>query len=77
MTTTARRDFSITCFRRHPGEGYWTAHVTSDGQTFDVDRRNGSWRLWDDVREMWREVLPHVAVALQQRAREAERKENA
>lgn len=70
-----RRPFTITCLRRHPEGGYWTAHVSTDGFTFDVDRKTGSWRIWDPDRNMWREVLQHVAVELQTRVRRAERAE--
>lgn len=67
------REFTITCVRREPLEGFWTAHVTAGGETVHVDRRYGSWHAVRGTRRA--EVLPHVAAALQQRVRRLERNE--
>jgi hypothetical protein len=70
-----RRPFTITAVRCDAA-GVWRARVTdADGVTVDVDRSSGSWqalvrrapRSRDFVR---REVLPHVALALQDRVRQ-------
>lgn len=74
-----RRDFTITCVRRDPEHGFWRARVTN-GATYDVDRRYGSWQA--EVRAaprshtfVRRDVMPAVARALQDRVRAAERAE--
>lgn len=68
-----RRAFTITCVRRDPDHGFWTAHVTANGDTLCADRRHGSWQFV--VGESRREVLPFVALALQERVRPLERAE--
>lgn len=76
---TDRRPFTITMVRRDPEHGFWRARVTN-GVTVDVDRRDGSWKA--EVRTesgsrtfVRREVMPHVAAALQDRVRPLERAE--
>lgn len=69
-----RRPFTITCVRRDPDRGYWTAHVVVDGRVHHVDRRYGSWHVV--TRTARREVLPDVARALQDRVRPLERAES-
>jgi hypothetical protein len=74
-----RAPFTITRLRLTP-EGWPEAYVSiSDGPTLHVDRRYGSWQA--DVRAcpgsrriVRRDVLPHVAHALQRRARSIERR---
>lgn len=68
-----RDHIRITSVRRHPLNGYWTAHVTTHGQTVHVDRRYGSWQAQSGVRR--RDVTPHLARALQERVRPIERVE--
>lgn len=73
-----RRPFTITLLRRDPEHGFWRARVTN-GTTIDVDRRHGAWQgeyEIDGVIER-REVMPHVAAALQDRVRPLERAEQA
>ena len=73
------RDLTITKLERAP-EGYWRARVTGpDGVTVDVDRRDGAW--FAEVRAaprsqtmVRRDVLPHIAAALQAKVRPLERK---
>lgn len=73
--TGDRRPFTITCVRRNGG-GFWTARVTADGQTLDVDRAPGSWRVTPtEPGATWRELLPRVALALQKRVRPLETRE--
>lgn len=69
-----RREFTITKVQRSP-EGYWQANVTPAGadKPIRVDRRFGSWQV--PVNEVRRDVLPHVAAALQEKVRPADRKE--
>lgn len=55
-------------------DGYWTAQLTGNGQTIDIDTRSGSWLTAPDEANRTREVLPHVAAALQERVRKLERK---
>jgi hypothetical protein len=71
MSANGRRFFTITCVRQDD-EGAWTAHVSTDGRTYRATRRHGSWSLVEGDSE--RIVLPHVATALQQRVRRAERR---
>ncbi len=71
-----RRPFTITCLSRDPERGFWMAHVTSDGVTINVDRRYGSWHAV--IGNERRELLPHIAAALQEKVRptdNAERRE--
>lgn len=70
----------VTQLRRDPTGGYWTARVSLDGTTIDVDRCDGSWMA--SVRRapghrtfVRREVLPFVAAVLQDRVRRLERQE--
>lgn len=64
-----RREFTITCVRlsdmEHRGRRYWTARVTAGGVTVSVDRMHGSWQAL--VGTGRREVLPHIAAALQRK----------
>ena len=62
----SRRPFTITKLARSD-EGYWTARVSSNGYAVEVDRKYGSWQTSTKPR---REVLPHVAAALQEKVRE-------
>jgi hypothetical protein len=64
-----RRPFTITQVRKD-ADGAWRARVTADGVSIDVDRRCGSWlatvRVAPGRRTFERrDVLPHVAAALQ------------
>lgn len=73
-----RRAVTITCVHRDP-DGYWRARVSAGGVTLNVHRRYGSWlaevRPRPGVRHVeLREVLPHVAAALQARVRPLERR---
>ena len=55
-------------------DGYWTATVTSrTGVAVTVDNEHGSWAATLRQPLGRREVLPHVAAALQERARRAAR----
>lgn len=70
-----RRPFTITKLERCAA-GYWTARVTCDGQTIEVDRRYGSWQATigsngNSHREF---VMPHVAEALQEKLPLSERR---
>lgn len=71
-TQGRRRPFTITRMQRH-ADGHWTATVTgTGGRAVLVDNRSGSWVA--DLGEVLgrREVLPHVAAALQARRHKAE-----
>ena len=64
-----RRPFTITKMRQEP-EGFWSANVVQGSTSIRVDNRAGSWLA--DVRSAprsrsfdRRQVLPHVAAALQ------------
>lgn len=75
-----RRPFTITKVQRHPEGGHWTARVSCDGVTVDVDRRYGSWqanvRRSPGARSFARRfVLPHVAAELQRKISTAEARE--
>lgn len=73
------RSLTITKLRRD-ADGFWRARVTgADGNTYDVDRRFGSWQA--DVRPypharstVRRDVLAWVAAALQAKVRPLERR---
>jgi hypothetical protein len=73
------RTLTITKLRRCEA-GYWTARVTgADGVTVDVDKQFGVWHA--EVREqphsrkkVRRDVLPHVAAALQAKVKPLEKK---
>lgn len=74
-----RRPFTITQVRRDD-EGVLRARVSTDGVSVDVDRSCGSWLA--DVRVAKghrtferREVLPHVAAALQAKVRRLDKVE--
>lgn len=60
--------------------GYWKARVTgADGVTVEVDRRYGVWHAEVRVsprsrRMVRRDVLPHVAAALQAKVKPLEKK---
>lgn len=69
----------VTKLRRE--DDIWRAHV-SDGQgnTIEVDRRFGSWhalvpRVKGSTKRVRRDVLPHVAHALQAKVRPIEKAE--
>jgi hypothetical protein len=58
--------------------GYWTARVSIGRLMIEVDRRYGSWMevVGSGGREVCRrELLPHVAAALQERVRPIESRE--
>lgn len=65
----------ISDVRQHPVAGYWMASITVLGDAFVVDRRFGSWQVVvpSGAGEVRREVLPHVAEALQAELPAAER----
>lgn len=70
---------TITKLERN-GDGIWTARVSLNGQTINVDRRYGSWQaLVPDERRgnkpVRREIRPEVAAALQDKVRPIEKKE--
>lgn len=71
-----RRGLTITCLQKHPEHGYWTAHITANGVTLNVDRKHGSWLIVEQANgfERRREVLPYVAEALQARLPMSERR---
>ena len=78
MQNAGRRDLTITKLTLQP-EGYYTARVSSNGQTFNVDNKFGSWQA--EVRNgprqrsfCRRDVLPRVAAALQDKLPATERK---
>lgn len=66
---------TITNVCQHPTAGYWMASIEVCGDAFVVDRRFGSWQVVvpSDAGEVRREVLPHVAEALQAELPAAER----
>lgn len=63
----------------HNGK-HWTARLVQDGGSFAADRKFGSWQiseLDDDGKEIRRrDVLGHVALALQEKVRKIERAES-
>jgi hypothetical protein len=65
---------TITDLQRH-ADGYWVAHVADEFASFNVDRKAGSWQIVipGDGGEYRRDVLPHVARALQARLPASER----
>lgn len=79
---SAQRELTITKLERAP-EGFWRARVTgADGVAVPVDRRYGAW--FAEVRKaprsrtmVRRDVLPHVAAALQAKVRPIEKREEA
>lgn len=79
----SRRPFTIT--KLHQDEdGVWRGRVTCDGDTIEVDREHGSWQANVTVKiptrgrpklvEQRRDVLPHVAEALQAKLPASEQK---
>lgn len=68
-----RRPFTITCVRRDPCHGHWTAHVTINGHVSHVDRRYGSWHLTRGTTRA--DLRPEIAAALQARVRPLEKAE--
>lgn len=71
-----RRPFTITCVRRDPEHGHWTAHVTAQGgRTVTVDRAAGSWQAGSFLRGNRRDVHPEIAAALQRAVRRLEYRE--
>lgn len=55
-------------------DGHWTAIIRAADHLIPVDCRSGSWMTPPDEQGRCREVLPHVAAALQDRVRRLERK---
>ena len=73
-----RRPYTITKMHQEP-EGYWSANVVQGSTSIRVDNRCGSWLA--DVRSAprarsfeRREVLPHVAKALQAKLPQRQRR---
>lgn len=66
-------NFQVRDLRLEP-TGYYSARVVSGTTSVEVSRRFGSWMTPPDDRNRMREVLPHVAAALQDRVRRLERK---
>jgi hypothetical protein len=84
LTAASQRPRTLTITKLARDEaGVWRARVTgTDGVTVDVDRRWGSWQA--EVRSSprsrtfeRRDVLPHVALALQDKVRPLEKAERA
>lgn len=73
MTPSLPRPDGLTITKLSNEDGYWTARVTLNGQTVDVDRRYGSWHAFKVNRETRtrHDVMPAVAAALQERVRQA------
>lgn len=67
----------VTKLARHQagptGRPYWTARLTENGTTIEVDCYWGSWQVLDGARR--RECLPRHAAALQERVRPLEKAE--
>jgi hypothetical protein len=65
---------TITDLQRH-AEGYWVARVSDEYTSFSVDRKAGSWQIVIPAEggEYRKDVLPHVARALQARLPASER----
>lgn len=76
MSPAGRREFTITQVRRSE-DGHWLANVTpaSGAEGIEVNRQFGSWQVPVNGDGRRRDVLPHIAAALQERVRPLERRE--